>query len=177
MKSQDWSRKSSIYKFQFVKSAAQILRRNKKRIAFLRKSNNSHRKPAEILWFQRVSWSEWLVSNQRPRGPKQEPKTFFGRFQWFFIISARIPLLPDMDRRQEAREECVCAYARGMWGEAEGADRRDESGAGGVEAAEGRQTLIEWTERSRPECSGWLRLRFGRSFAIMKLIEIYKGEY
>ena len=24
---------------------------------------------------------------------------------------------------------------------------------------------------------GWLRLRFGRSFAIMKLIEIYKGEY
>ena len=23
-------------------------------------------------------------------------------------------LLPDMDRRQEARAECVCAYARGM---------------------------------------------------------------
>ena len=65
-------------------------------------------------------------------------------------------LLPDMDRRQEARAECVCAYARGMWGEAEGADRRDESGAGGVETAEGRQTLIEWTERSRPECSGRL---------------------
>ena len=41
-----------------------------------------------------------------------------------------------MDRRQEARAECVCAYAREMRGEAEGADRRDESGAGGVEAAE-----------------------------------------
>ena len=48
-----------------------------------------------------------------------------------------------MDRRQKAREECVCAYARGMRGEAEGADRGDESGAGGVETAEGRQTLIE----------------------------------
>ena len=48
-----------------------------------------------------------------------------------------------MDRRQKTRAECVCAYARGMRGEAEGADRGDESGAGGVEAAEGRQTLIE----------------------------------
>ena len=46
-----------------------------------------------------------------------------------------------MDRRQKARAERVCAYARGMRGEAEGADRRDESGAGGVEAAEGRQAL------------------------------------
>ena len=46
-----------------------------------------------------------------------------------------------MDRRQEARAECVCAYARGMRGEAEGADRGDESGAGGVEAAERRQAL------------------------------------
>ena len=42
-----------------------------------------------------------------------------------------------MDRRQKARAECVCAYARGMRGEAEGADCGDESGAGGVEAAEG----------------------------------------
>ena len=50
-------------------------------------------------------------------------------------------LLPDMDRRQEAREECVCAYARGMRGEAEGVDRGDESGAGRIEAAEGRQAL------------------------------------
>ena len=52
-------------------------------------------------------------------------------------------VLSDMDRRQKARAECVCAYARGMRGEAEGSDCRDESGAGGVEAAEGRQTLIE----------------------------------
>ena len=36
-----------------------------------------------------------------------------------------------------------CAYARGMRGEAEGADRGDESGAGGVEAAESGQSLIE----------------------------------
>ena len=34
-----------------------------------------------------------------------------------------------------------CAYARGMRGEAEGADRGDESGAGGVETAERRQAL------------------------------------
>lgn len=61
-----------------------------------------------------------------------------------------------MDRRQEAREECVCAYARGMRGEAEGADRRDESGTGGVEAAESGQALIEWTNRSRPKCPGRL---------------------
>ena len=40
-----------------------------------------------------------------------------------------------MDRRQEARAKCVCAHARGMRGEAEGADRGDESGAGGVETA------------------------------------------
>ena len=46
-----------------------------------------------------------------------------------------------MDRRQEAREECVCAHAREMRGEAEGVDRGDESGAGGVEAAERRQAL------------------------------------
>ena len=52
-------------------------------------------------------------------------------------------LLPDMDRRQKARAEYLRAYPRGMRGEAEGADRGDESGAGGVEAAEGRQTLIE----------------------------------
>ena len=56
-----------------------------------------------------------------------------------------------MDRRQEARAECVCAHARGMRGEAEGADRGDESRAGGVEAAESGQSLIEWTNRSRPE--------------------------
>ena len=52
-------------------------------------------------------------------------------------------LLSDMDRWQKARAECVCAYARGMRGEAEGADRGDESGAGGVKTAEGRQTLSE----------------------------------
>ena len=46
-----------------------------------------------------------------------------------------------MDRRQKARAERVCAYARGMRGEAEGADCGDESGVGGVEAAEGRQAL------------------------------------
>lgn len=56
-----------------------------------------------------------------------------------------------MDRRQEARAECVCAHARGMRGEAEGIDRGDESGAGGVEAAESGQALIEWTNRSRQE--------------------------
>ena len=56
-----------------------------------------------------------------------------------------------MDRRQEARAECVCAYARGMRGEVEGADRGDESRAGGVEAAESGQALIEWANRSRPE--------------------------
>ena len=56
-----------------------------------------------------------------------------------------------MDRRQKARAECVCAYARGMRGEAEGADRGDESGAGGVETVERRQALIEWTNASRPE--------------------------
>ena len=50
---------------------------------------------------------------------------------------------PDMDRRQKARAERVCAYAGGMRGEAEGIDRGDESGAGRIEAAEGRQTLIE----------------------------------
>ena len=52
-------------------------------------------------------------------------------------------VLSDMDRRQKARAECVCAYARGMRGEAEGIDRGDESGASGVETAERRQTLIE----------------------------------
>ena len=36
-----------------------------------------------------------------------------------------------------------CAYVRGMRGEAEGADRGDESGAGEVEAAESGQSLIE----------------------------------
>ena len=35
--------------FQFIESAAQILRRKKQRIAFLQKVNNLHRKPAEIL--------------------------------------------------------------------------------------------------------------------------------
>ena len=50
-------------------------------------------------------------------------------------------VLPDVDRRQKARAECVCAYARGMRGEAEGVDRGDESGAGRIEAAEGRQAL------------------------------------
>ena len=70
-----------------------------------------------------------------------------------------------------------CAYVRGMRGEAEGADRGDESGAGGVEAAESGQALIEWTNRSRPECSGWLRLRFGRRFAIMKLTEICEDKH
>ena len=34
-----------------------------------------------------------------------------------------------------------CAYVRGMRGEAEGADRRDESGVGGVKTAERRQAL------------------------------------
>ena len=61
-----------------------------------------------------------------------------------------------MDRQQKARAECVCAHARGMRGEAEGVDRGDESGAGGVEAAESGQSLIEWTNRSRPECPGRL---------------------
>ena len=35
------------------------------------------------------------------------------------------------------RDRTGCAYARGMRGKAEGADRGDESGAGGVEATEG----------------------------------------
>ena len=43
-----------------------------------------------------------------------------------------------------------------MRGEAEGADRGDESRAGGVETAESGQALIEWTNRSRPECPGRL---------------------
>ena len=55
-----------------------------------------------------------------------------------------------MDRRQKARAKCVCAYARGMRGEAEGVDCGDESGAGRIEAAESGQALIEWTNRSRP---------------------------
>ena len=83
-----WINKIPVYRIRSANPAPQETKNN-----FLKKSNNLHRKPAEILWFQRVFWSEWLVSNQRPRGPKQEPKTFFRRFQWFFIISARIPLL------------------------------------------------------------------------------------
>ena len=52
------------------------------------------------------------------------------------------------DGRWEGRY--VVGYAQGMRGEAEGADRRDESRAGGVEAAESGQALTEWTNRGRP---------------------------
>lgn len=44
-------------------------------------------------------------------------------------------------QRATARKD-LRAYARGMQGEAEGIDYGDESGAGGVEAAEGEQLLI-----------------------------------
>ena len=41
-----------------------------------------------------------------------------------------------MARRQKARPQCLRSHPRGVRGETEGADRGDESGAGGVEAAE-----------------------------------------
>ena len=47
------------------------------------------------------------------------------------------PLLAYVDRRQEARPECLCPHPRGVRGEAEGADRGDEGRAGGSEAPEG----------------------------------------
>ena len=41
--------REDLEQFQFAESAAQILRRDNQRIAFFRKPNNLHRKPAEIL--------------------------------------------------------------------------------------------------------------------------------
>lgn len=42
-----------------------------------------------------------------------------------------------MARRQKARPQCLCPHLRGVRGEAEGADRGDESGDCGGAATEG----------------------------------------
>lgn len=46
-------------------------------------------------------------------------------------------LLAHVDRRQEALPKRLRPHPRGVRGEAQDADHRDEGGAGGTEAAEG----------------------------------------